>query len=294
MLRKLFGKKESSELHKELTIEDLIVLERWDDAIAKLQVRLETNPKDLHAHLRLAEVFAQANKPQNALDRYLFVAESYTDDGFYDKAIALLSKVARLSPGDAAIEGHLRRAQQQKMLEHRRNLAIEGLLSSQASRDPLARLSLLDAQKLWQGVSATDFVLRLSGEQLRRIFGCSALVDFRREEMLVERGSKREALYILVAGEVEARVTDRNGNSLLVRGFTTGDIFGDRSLLEHLAWPANYQATSSGRAFLLDREGLARALEGNPDPRLLLDALRSKRHDHDVAASVRKLTGDAA
>ena len=71
-------------------------------------------------------------------------------------------------------------------------------------------------------------------------------------------------------------------------------IVGDRSLLEHQPWPATYRVTSPARIFRLDAAGLAKALQGNPDPRLFLDALRSRRHDHDVAAAVRKLVASPA
>src|SRR5262245_32145995 len=116
MLKKLFGKKDAIPETKELSIEDLIVLERWDEAIQRLHARVESNANDFHAHLRLAEVYVQANQPARALDEYYLVADEYTDDGFYDKAIALLSKIARLAPGDSAFEGRLRRAQQLKDL----------------------------------------------------------------------------------------------------------------------------------------------------------------------------------
>ncbi|HLF57674.1 MAG TPA: tetratricopeptide repeat protein [Thermoanaerobaculia bacterium] len=294
MIKRLFGKRDSHDLPKELTIEDLIVLERWDEAIAQLQIRLHSNPNDLHANLRLAEVLVQAGKPQSALDRFLFVAEAYTDDGFYDKAIALLSKIGRLAPGESAIETQMRKAQQLKMLEHRRSLALEGLLAAQEGRDPLARLSLLDAQKLWQGISPTDFVLRLSGEQLKRVFGSSVLLHLDPGRVVAERGSREECLFIVATGELEALVDLGDGRPVLLREFGIGDVVGDRALLEHQEWPATYRAEQPSLVFRLDANGLAKALEGNPDPRLLLDALRSRRHDHDVAATVRKLVGSSA
>jgi CRP-like cAMP-binding protein len=294
MIKKLFGKRGPAEIPKDLTIEDLIVLERWDEAIARLQVRIDANANDLHAHLRLAEVFVQAGKPQSALDRYLFVAESYTDDGFYDKAIALLSKIGRLAPGDTSIEAGMRKAQQLKMLEHRRALALEGLLGAQRARDPLSRLSLIDAQKLWQGISSTDFVLRLSGEQLKRIFAASVLVEFEAGAPIAERGSTEECLFVVATGEIEALVDLGDGRPIQLRTFGAGDVIGDSVLLEHKSWPATFRAGKPARAFRLDADGLAQALEGNPDPRLLLDALRGRRHDHDLAASVRKLVGSSA
>jgi tetratricopeptide (TPR) repeat protein len=294
MFKKLFGREPSEPKTSELTIEDFIVLERWDEAIQMLQGRLAGNPNDLHANLRLGEVYAAAGKPQLALDRFIFVAESYTDDGFYDKAIALLTKVARLAPGDASIEGHIRKAQQMKDLEHRRTLALEGLRASQEARREEARLSLIEVQRIWQALSSTEVVLKLPGEQLRRLFAHTTLVEPDRGRTLAERGSKDEVLYLVAAGEIEAVYDLGDGRPTLLRSFATGDVIGDRALFEHQPWPATYRVASPARLFRLDRAGLEAALQGNADPRQFIDALRARRADHDVAASVRKLVGSSA
>jgi len=294
MLKKLFGKRDAAGEPSKYTTEDLIVLERWDEAIAVLEARVQSNPNDLHAHLKLAEVYTSAERPQKALERYLFVAESYTDDGFYDKAIALLSKIARLAPGDSTIAGHIRNAQQLKDLEHLRTLALEGLRESQERRRQDSRLSLTESQRLWQALSSTEVVRKLPGEQLRRLFAHSWLLEAETGEVLAERDSRQEVLYLLASGEVEALLDLGDGRPIQLRSFGTGDIFGDRALLEHQPWPATYRACGPSRLFRLDAEGLAEALQGNPDPRQFLDALRSRRHDHDVAAAVRKLVTSSA
>jgi CRP-like cAMP-binding protein len=293
MIKKLFGKRSAESAASALTIEDLIVLERWDEAIGQLEARVERNPKDLHAHLKLAEVCVQSGKSARAVDRYLFVADSYVDDGFYDKAIALLTKIARIAPGDGAIEESLRRAQQLKTLEHRRTLAIAGLLESQKEQAALSRISLVEAQKIWSALASTDVVLRLPGEQLQRLFQHSALVQVAHGAVLVERGSGDEALWLVIRGEIEALIDVGDGRPIQVRVFAVGDIIGDRALFEHHPWPATYRAVSDAELFRLDSAGLAKALEGNPDPRGLLDALRARRHDHDVAAAVRKLVSSS-
>jgi len=294
MLKKLFGKGRADEKAQDLTTEDLIVLERWDEAIGQLQARLQGNPNDLHANLKLAEVYVQAGKPQMALDRFVFVAESYTDDGFYDKAIALLSKVARLAPGDSSVEGQIRKAQQLKDMEHRRTLALEGLMEAQEQLQEGARMTLVEAQRMWQALSSTEIVLKLPGEQLRRLFAYSKLLEPDPGEILVEKDVNLESLFFVASGEVEAVLDQGDGRPIQVRSFARGDVVGDRALLEHKPWPATYRVTSPARVFELDRPGLEQALQGNPDPRLFLDALRSRRNDHDVAAAVRKLVGSSA
>ncbi len=289
MLRKLFGKSAAVPPTHELTIEDLIVLERYDEALERLEKKTQENPNDLHSHLRLAEVYSQVGKGAKALDEFLYVADMYTDDGFYDKALAQLAKVARLAPGDATVGAKMQRIQRLKALEHSRVLAIEGLVQAQQEQDPLARTSPVEVERLWQGLASTAIVERLSGDQLKRLFSGCELWSAEEGSEIAARGSREEFLLILITGAAEAVVTTSDGQRFQVRGFVPGDILGERSLLEHKPWPATYRVTERAKFVKVGVSGMERALTGNPDPRALIDALRSQHSDRAVAAAVEKL-----
>ena len=290
MLKKLFGKGESStQAEGELTVEDLIVLERWPEAIERLQARVKANPRDLHAHLKLADVYAGANQGRKALDQYLLVADTYTEEGFLDKAVALLSKISRLAPADDSIQLRLSKLQRLKELEHSRVLALEGLLTGQADQGPLSRLSPIEAQQIWQTVAGSDLVKLLPGEQLKRLFAGAALTVWESGEVVGERQSQIERMFLVVRGQVEAIVALPDGRTMQLRVLKPGDLFGERALLEHRPWPATFRVLERARLLRIDRAGLEKALTGNPDPRQLLDALRSQHHDRDLAAAVEKL-----
>ncbi len=289
MLKRLFGKAGPVPATHELTIEDLIVLERYDEAIERLEKKTHDNPNDLHSHLRLAEVYAQVGKGAKALDQFLYVADMYTDDGFYDKALAQLSKVARLAPGDDTVRAKMQRIQRLKDLEHSRVLAIEGLVEADQEKDPLARTSPVEVERLWQGLASTAIVERLSGDQLKRLLGGCELWSAEAGEPIARRGSRDEFLLILITGAAEAVFTTRDGQKFQIRSFAPGDILGERSLLEHKPWPANYNVTARSKFVKVGNSGMERALTGNPDPRALIDALRSQRIDQAVASAVEKL-----
>lgn len=290
MLRKFFGKREgSAPPEEEHSVEDLIVLERWDEAIERLQARIKAQPQDVYSHLKLADVYVRVGKGAKALDEYLLVADTYTQQGFHERASALLAKVARMAPEDEQIQLRLQRLQRLKQLEHSRVLAIEGLLSGQEDQDPLSRLSPLEAQQIWESVAASDLVRKLGGEQLKRLFGGAALMVWEKGELVAERGSSIERMFLVVRGQLEAFVSAPDGRIHQLRVLTTGDLFGERALLEHRPWPATFRVLERARLLRIDRAGLERALTGNPDPRQLLDALRSQRHDREVAAAVEKL-----
>ncbi|KAB2964632.1 MAG: cyclic nucleotide-binding domain-containing protein [Thermoanaerobaculia bacterium] len=290
MLRKFFGKREeSAQPQEEHSIEDLIVLERWDEAIERLQSRIRAQPQDLYSHLKLADAWVGAGKGAKALDEYLLVADSYTQQGFHDRAAALLTRVARLAPEDEQIQLRLQRLQRLKQLEHSRVLAIEGLLSGQEDQDPLSRLSPLEAQQIWESVAASDLVKKLGGDQLKRLFAGAALMVWEKGELVAERGSSIERMFLVVRGQLEAFVSTPEGKVHQLRVLTIGDLFGERALLEHRPWAATVRVLERARLLRIDRAGLERALVGNPDPRQLLEALRSQRHDRELAAAVEKL-----
>ena len=289
MLKKLFGKGSPVPATHELTIEDLVVLERYEEALERLEKKTQENPNDLHSHLRLAEVYAQVGKGAKALDEYLYVADMYTDDGFYDKALAQLSKVARLAPSDDTVRARMQRIQRLKALEHSRVLAIEGLVQAQSGQDPLARTSPVEVEHLWQGLASTAVVERLSGDQLKRLFAGCELWTGEAGREIAARGSRDEFLLILITGAAEALYTAVNGQRFQLRSFAPGDIFGEGSLLEHKPWPADYRVTERAKFVKVGALGLEGALTGNPDPRALLDALRAQRCDQAVASAVARL-----
>lgn len=295
MLKKLFGKRERSAPEGvEISVEDLIVLERWDEAIERLEARVKAAPADLHSHLKLADVLAAAGKGARALDQYLFVADTFTQQGFHDRAFALLTKVTRLAPADEQIAGRLQRLQRLKDLEHSRVLAIEGLLSGQQDQDPLARLSPIEAQQVWESVAASELVRRLPGDQLRRLFAGAALAVWEPGELVAERESGIQRMFLVVKGKIQAFVTLADGRQVELRQLAVGDLFGERSLLEHRPWPATYRVLERARLLRIDKAGLEKALVGNPDPRQLLETLRGQRHDREVASAVEKLLASPA
>src|SRR5262245_28713098 len=117
------GAKQQAEKGKEqeYTIDDLIVLERYDEAADRLKTRMKINPQDLHSHLKLAEVYAGLRQFDKAVDEFGFVADEYAQDGFHDKGIALLSKAQKLAPLDQSIRFKIERIQRDKSMEHVRS-----------------------------------------------------------------------------------------------------------------------------------------------------------------------------
>lgn len=273
----------------EYTIDDLIVLERYEEAAARLREKLKGNAQDLHSHLKLAEVYEQLKQLDRAVDEYGFVADEYAQDGFYDKGIALLSRAMKLAPNDSSLREKIERHQKEKSLEHVRTQAIEGLRQAGGQQ---AGTSALELQRLWHNLAGSSLVERMPGEQLKRLFAAMQLIHLAASTLLVEEGSNEPFLLLVVRGILDAFLRDASGRESLVRSFTGGDVLGESALLERGAWPANYRVAEEAAVLRLGREGLEKCLVGSSDPRGFLELLREQHNDRDVAASVRRMRGE--
>lgn len=291
MLNKLFGKSKTAaekEKEKELTLEDLIALERYEEAAEMLRQRIKLVPKDLHAHLKLAEVYVSLKNAAKALDEFGFVADTLADDGFHDKAMALLAKAAKINPGDESIPRRIERYRRLKEQEKRRDLAIEGLLANKSTMANTAGNTQVQIQLLWNKIAKSPVVSQLEPEQLKKLFSVMEMGTIKVGQVLATPGEVKPLIYMVVDGTIEAEA-EVGGRRFNIRNFTTGDLIGDAALLENKAWTAHYKVTQNGTVFTLTREGLAVAMTGLADPRQFLTVLRTQANDRDVAANIQKL-----
>lgn len=271
------------------SVDDLIVLERYDEAEQALRVELKRAPKDLRRRLQLGSVLANLRRVDDALEQFIFVADAYVQDGFQDKAIALLQSAKRLAPENPSLDARIAQCHQEKELGRLRSVAVEALKSASRSETGRVATAAIELEQLWDRLAKTKFVREeLPSDQVKYLFARLRVRRVRVDEVLADRGQPGEALYLICGGEVEAR-TDSATGPVTLRTFGAGDILGDSVLFEHLNWPVKLTVTSTGSLLVLDRKGLEGALQGNPDPRGLVAVLRSQRNDLELTEALEKL-----
>ena len=279
-------KTSKSSKEESLSVDDLIIMQRYDDAEQILKTRLRRNSNDIQARLKMAEIHAKTNRAGTAVEGYIMVAERYASDGFYDKAIALMSKAAKLAPADAKLPRRIEKLQRTRKLERRLSAVLRALGKQEGQVGHSATTSYLEIRRVWGELSVSHLIDRLDDYQLGHLLKGMSLTKVGPNKPLAHAGETREELYLITRGAVEALLTLPNGETTVLRSFEPGDVIGDRALLERQPWPATYRTTESSVMLMLDRKSLAEVLAGNPDPRGLLDALREQRLDGDVASKV--------
>ena len=68
---------------------------QWDKAIKELQKLVAEDPSDVRTLLKLGDVFAKKGDREQATKVYKQVAESYSEQGFFLKAVAVYKQILK-------------------------------------------------------------------------------------------------------------------------------------------------------------------------------------------------------
>ena len=93
----------------------LVAKGAYDKAIKEYRRILEADPADVRVLQKMGELFQKKNDNDQAATYFTKVAESYSNDGFFLKAVALYKQVLKLNP--SLIEVNLRLAELHQQLQ---------------------------------------------------------------------------------------------------------------------------------------------------------------------------------
>lgn len=77
---------------------DFVTQGKLDKAIREFEKIVAVDPKDMRVKLQIAELFVKRRQIPEAIKSYREVAESYTHDGFFLKAVTVYKNILRLNP----------------------------------------------------------------------------------------------------------------------------------------------------------------------------------------------------
>ncbi len=290
-MKKWFGSRPAKSKPEELDVDDLMTLERYEEAEQELQGFLSRRPYDLRSRQKLAELYKKTGRLDEAAKEYMEIADHYSKEGFYDKALALLAQVSKLTSVADKVWPKIERLRRAKKLDQHRPAIMEALVGRRSSSHGSTAASI-QFDRLWTSLSRTRLVDQLEADQLKHLFGAFQVVNLAPNEEIARRGQQIEAMFFLASGKVEISVTLPSGSSPVLRALEPGTLFGEQALFERKPWVATYRTSEKSMLLKLDRHGLEAALLGNPDPRGLLEALREQQMDTTVAETVSRTLGE--
>jgi CRP/FNR family transcriptional regulator, cyclic AMP receptor protein len=103
----------------------------------------------------------------------------------------------------------------------------------------------------------------LTGEQAQAIAEGVVKRRYRRGEVIVEQGTKSNALYILLTGRARVVTADARGREVILAVLQPGDYLGEMSLIDNEPYSATVRAEVQCDVLVLGRAEFARCLPEN-------------------------------
>ena len=130
---------------------------KFDRAIGELQKLVEDDPKDVRTLLKLGDTYVKVGRRDDAIASYQAVADVYSEQGFYLKAVAVFKQMLRVDGNLPAVHLQLAEMYQQlglhsDCMQHFQQVAVyyerQGDLAK--TLDVLKKMVDLDPDNLYQ------------------------------------------------------------------------------------------------------------------------------------------------
>jgi tetratricopeptide (TPR) repeat protein len=273
-----------------LSIDDLIVLERFEDAKRELNAHIKIRPKDLIAQRKLAEVYLRMGQPDHAEQILFAIAEAYAEDGFHEKALAQLAVAQKLNPTDDRIAAKISKLHRMRGMDKRQEQVVMKLLEKAQGQKQGSSQSYLNVQRFWANLTASPVIESLPMEELQRLFGEFETFSLGPGKVVAYQGQELEELYLIAEGRLRATIRLENESTPTLREFEPGEVLGDSALLEHQPWPATIETIKRSMLLRLKPAGLEALVESSPNPKILMNSLGVQQNDAHLRDAARKAT----
>ncbi len=181
----------------------LVAKGAYDKAIREYSKVLDVDPKDVRVLHKLGELYEKKNDTVQAATFFTRVAESYANDGFSMKAIALFKKVLKLDPSLIDINFKLAELHQQHQLMSEAMAYYQAVANHhdkngnvRASLDILKKMVDLDPENVASRIKLAELYARES-------MNAEAQQEFRRAAEYLKRNSRLDD-YLRVAERLVA------------------------------------------------------------------------------------------
>ena len=274
-----------------LSIDDLIVLRRFDEAKQALHVHIKSRPKDLIAKRKLAEVYHRMGESAHSVEMLIAIAEAYAEDGFHDKALAQLAVAQKLSPTEDRIAAKISKLHRMRGMDKRQEQVVMKLLQNAQGQHSGGSQSYLNVQRFWANLTASPVIESLPMEELQRLFGEFETFSLGPGKVVAYQGQELEELYLIAEGKVQATVRLDNDMTPTLREFEPGEVLGDSALLEHQPWPATITTMKRSMLLRLKPKGREKLINASPNPAILKNSLGVQQNDSHLRDAARKALG---
>src|SRR3954462_7115547 len=179
----------------------LVAKGAYDKAIKEYEKILDSDPKDVRILQKMGELYQKKNDNAQAAFYFTKVAESYSNDGFFLKAVALYKQVLKLNPNLVEVNLKLAELHQQLQLLSEATAYYQLVANHYDKQGDIK--SSLDTLKKMVDLDPDNVASRIKLAELyaRENMNDEALTEFRRAAEHLKRNNRTDD-YLRVAERI--------------------------------------------------------------------------------------------
>jgi len=281
-------------------------------ALEAISEEIKRRPENFNLLLRQAEILGQAGDRDLAIEVYRKLAQHYTDQGFFARAIAVTNKILRLDPDrqDVTRElASLMAAQQVTERNERERLERSVVLAPSASGRHVAIVEAAPApagkavpapgpgpeetaageRQAAKEREASRFFAAFPQAALESLLTSTCVHTFAPAEVIVREGEPGTSLFLIENGSVEVHTVDPKGRPLVLAELGPGEFFGEVAVLTGRPRTATIQAKEPVTVIEITREQLEGIVAAHPQVREVLERFYQQRAHATVEAMLSHL-----
>ncbi len=284
------------------SLDQLLARRDYERALAVIDAELETHPDSTSLLLRKAEVLVLSEQRKGAVEIYERLAEDYTRQGFYARAIAVTNKIVRLVPGRTDVSARLARRiarQQESERSERERLSRASTQPERASAPPDEAEPSGDATEPAPGEgdqearerSASRFFAEFPEAALEKLLAVTSVRAFDPGAVIVREGDPGTSLFLIADGHVEVHTRDPRGEGIVLAELGPGEFFGEVAVLTGRPRTATITARDTVSVIEIQRDLLGRIAADHPEVGDVLQRFYQRRAHATVEAILTRLRG---
>jgi hypothetical protein len=274
-------------------------------ALEAITEEIKRRPENFNLLLRQAEILGQAGDRELAIDAYRKLAQHYTDQGFFARAIAVTNKILRLDPNRQEVTRELASLMAAQQVSERsererveRSVVTSVPVGVRRSPEPDAKLrSTLPAaaapaaaapdapasrDNTPQGQAerereASRFFAAFPQAALEKLLTSTCVRTFSPAEVIVREGEPGMSLFLIENGTVEVHTTDPAGRRVVLAELGPGDFFGEVAVLTGRPRTATILAKEPVTVIEITRADIDRVARDHPEVRTVLERFYQQR-----------------
>ena len=287
----------------EATVPELIQRKKYDKAERLLRKEFDAGRRDASLRLQLADVIAMAGRSKEAVPIYVGLADEFARSGHAPKAIAILKKIDKISPGRSDVANRLAAL----IGDHGSKAAAAPPPPADAMHDyeparsvvppepePEVEIAVIEPEPEIEpeletvpepppavaGLGAafsSPLFGEFSREDLLAVIGGLRFLTFEPGDIIVGDEEPGDSLFVISSGRVKAFVKGAEGRYREAREMGEGDFFGEIALLQGKPRTATVTAAESCELLELEREMVTSLAATRPRVREVLESFCNAR-----------------